>query len=218
MRTDAIIAAARGRAGISHVERGSQRAVQNTSACRVLFDRCRFPAGFSILHRISGLLLFFPLTRGCSICLIEPCIRARLRARPRGTTSGWRFAKLVSLLFVWAYSHHFCAGILFLFLRHRQKGIALRPPAHQPGRPGGQPCHHGLVRKKCWRPHCLPARTTACATCRLPTRRARRESAEEAASPHVPRMPAALDWRALPGSDCRSASCFISERASTGTP
>ena len=73
------------------------------------------PAIVSILHRISGALLFL---------LGIPAILALLEASSRSGPSfdvirSWfvtPFNKLVLLLLIWAYLHHFCAGIRYLLI------------------------------------------------------------------------------------------------------
>ena len=73
------------------------------------------PGLVSIFHRISGLLLFFP---------VVPALLYLMQAT-LGNEEGythWRtfFAqpvvKLVGLGFVWLYAHHFWAGIRYLLL------------------------------------------------------------------------------------------------------
>jgi succinate dehydrogenase / fumarate reductase cytochrome b subunit len=87
--------------------------------------RLPLPALISILHRISGAALFLvgiPLL----LCGLQwslgsteglAGLRAMLGAPP---------AKLLLLGLVWAYLHHFCAGIRFLFL-DLHRGIDLAP-------------------------------------------------------------------------------------------
>lgn len=72
-------------------------------------------AGFvSILHRVSGALLFLSLPLllylfGASLGSAESFAGYQaMLANP--------LAKLVLLALLWAYLHHFCAGIRFLFL------------------------------------------------------------------------------------------------------
>lgn len=73
------------------------------------------PAIVSILHRISGALLFL---------LGIPAILALLEASSRSGQSfdairSWfvaPFNKLVLLVLIWAYLHHFCAGIRYLLI------------------------------------------------------------------------------------------------------
>lgn len=73
------------------------------------------PAIVSILHRISGALLFL-----FGIPLLLTALSAS-RASPAAFTQlknslASPLAKLVLLVFVWAYLHHFCAGIRYLLL------------------------------------------------------------------------------------------------------
>jgi succinate dehydrogenase / fumarate reductase cytochrome b subunit len=81
------------------------------------------PAIVSILHRISGAAMFL---FGIPVLLL--LVHASL-ASPETFASlkeiiGSPLVKLVLLGFVWAYLHHFCAGIRFLFL-DVHKGIDL---------------------------------------------------------------------------------------------
>ena len=73
------------------------------------------PGIVSILHRISGALLFFPVIPGL-LYLMQATL---------GSESGWQhwraiFAqpavKLIALGFAWLYCHHFFAGIRYLLL------------------------------------------------------------------------------------------------------
>ena len=83
----------------------------------LLFEiRLPVPGWVSILHRISGALLFFPFAAWLLYLLDTSLaseqgfnlIRERYLALP--------LVKLGMLLFIWAYCHHFCAGIRYLFL------------------------------------------------------------------------------------------------------
>lgn len=73
------------------------------------------PAIVSILHRISGALLFL---------LGIPAVLSLLEASGRSAESfaairSWfaaPFNKLVLLALIWAYLHHFCAGIRYLLI------------------------------------------------------------------------------------------------------
>lgn len=73
------------------------------------------PGLVSILHRVSGLLLFFPV-----LPLLLYMLQSLLGA-PEGFAR-WQSAfanpvvKLLALLVVWAYAHHFWAGWRFLLL------------------------------------------------------------------------------------------------------
>jgi succinate dehydrogenase / fumarate reductase cytochrome b subunit len=73
------------------------------------------PGLVSIFHRVSGLLLFFPILP-LSLYLLQTSLAsedgyarlAQFFARP--------FVKLLLLGVVWLYAHHFWAGIRYLFL------------------------------------------------------------------------------------------------------
>ncbi|MDV6345044.1 succinate dehydrogenase, cytochrome b556 subunit [Nitrosomonas sp. Is37] len=73
------------------------------------------PAQVSILHRISGVLLFFP---GIPLLL---CSLQMLLGSPEGFAELQLilvnpFVKGALLLPVWFFMHHFCAGIRYLAL------------------------------------------------------------------------------------------------------
>ncbi|MEP7206726.1 MAG: succinate dehydrogenase, cytochrome b556 subunit [Casimicrobiaceae bacterium] len=73
------------------------------------------PAIVSILHRISGVLLFLV---GIPLVLLVVAA-SRGTAQEFDIARGWfgsPLAKLVVLAMVWAYLHHFCAGIRYLLL------------------------------------------------------------------------------------------------------
>ena len=73
------------------------------------------PGLVSIFHRISGLLLFFPILP-CLLLLMQDAL---------GSEQGfdeWRdffsrpLVKIMLVGVIWAYAHHFWAGIRFLLL------------------------------------------------------------------------------------------------------
>ena len=73
------------------------------------------PGLVSILHRVSGLVLFFPIVPAILFLLDESL------SSPTGYADAREFfsrplVKLVSLGVIWAYAHHFWAGIRFLLL------------------------------------------------------------------------------------------------------
>ena len=83
----------------------------------LLFEiRLPVPGWVSILHRISGALLFFPFVAWVLYLLDTSLaseqgfdyIRNRYLALP--------LVKLGMLVFIWSYCHHFCAGIRYLLL------------------------------------------------------------------------------------------------------
>lgn len=85
--------------------------------------RLPVPGIVSILHRISGVLLFLVgiplLLAGVAMSLASPESFAQLRG-----SFAHPLAKLVLLVLAWSYIHHFCAGIRFLLL-DMHKGIEL---------------------------------------------------------------------------------------------
>jgi succinate dehydrogenase / fumarate reductase, cytochrome b subunit len=87
--------------------------------------RLPLPGFVSILHRISGIGLFLVgiplLLLWLQASLASPEALAGLRA---SLSSPW--AKLLLIGLIWAYLHHFCAGIRFLLL-DMHRGIELGP-------------------------------------------------------------------------------------------
>lgn len=84
----------------------------------------RFPLNsyLSILHRVSGaaLFLFIPLL----LCLLQMSLSS---PESFAVMKGWIANPLVKLILfglIWAYAHHFCAGIRFLLL-DMHKGVEL---------------------------------------------------------------------------------------------
>ncbi|WP_280190920.1 succinate dehydrogenase, cytochrome b556 subunit [Delftia sp. PS-11] len=76
------------------------------------------PAGFvSILHRVSGLLMFLLLP--FILWMLDASLTSEISFD--GFTAvfagpmGW-FLKLVCLALIWAYLHHFCAGLRHIFM------------------------------------------------------------------------------------------------------
>ena len=91
--------------------------------------RLPLPGVVSILHRISGVGLFISL--GGLIWLLGASLGAPeqldcLRAVLAFSILGLPLVKLALLGLVWAYLHHFCAGIRFLLL-DMHIGIELAP-------------------------------------------------------------------------------------------
>lgn len=77
------------------------------------------PAGIvSILHRVSGVLIFLLLP--FVIWLFDTSVSSEISfARFRAAFNvgaGGVFLKLVALALIWAYLHHLCAGVRYLWL------------------------------------------------------------------------------------------------------
>ena len=90
----------------------------------LLFEiRLPLPGWMSILHRISGALLFFPAVLWL-LWMLD-----RSLASPGGFDSVRHYArlplvKLALIFFLWCFCHHFFAGIRYLFL-DLDKGVDL---------------------------------------------------------------------------------------------
>lgn len=93
----------------------------------ILFEiRLPVPGWVSILHRVSGLLLFVPFSAWL-LYMLDTSLASE---------EGFRYiadvylqlplVKAGLIVFLWAFCHHFCAGIRFLLL-DLDKGIELRP-------------------------------------------------------------------------------------------
>lgn len=68
----------------------------------------------SILHRISGILIFLLLP--FILFLLDKSLTSEISFEYfKGFTSHW-FVKLLILALSWAYLHHFCAGVRHLFM------------------------------------------------------------------------------------------------------
>jgi len=88
---------------------------RNISVGEILRYRLPLPGIVSILHRVSGALLFLV---GIPLCLY--LLQLSL-ASPEGyaafeSLAGGVFVKLVLLVLFWAFFHHLCAGIRYLVL------------------------------------------------------------------------------------------------------
>jgi succinate dehydrogenase / fumarate reductase cytochrome b subunit len=92
----------------------------------ILFQiRLPLPAWVSILHRVSGALLVFPFGAWL-LYLLDVSLASERGFTHIGEYLRMPLAKLGLLVLVWAYCHHFCAGLRYLLL-DLNKGVALRP-------------------------------------------------------------------------------------------
>jgi succinate dehydrogenase / fumarate reductase cytochrome b subunit len=95
------------------------------SLSALLFEiRLPVPGWVSILHRISGALLFFPFA-AWALYMLDTSLGSEQGFRAIRDYFQLALVKLGMLVFIWAYCHHFCAGIRYLFL-DLDKGIELR--------------------------------------------------------------------------------------------
>ena len=83
----------------------------------LLFEiRLPVPGWVSILHRISGALLFFPFVAWLLFMLDTSLHSEQGFAYVKAQYLELTLVKLGLLLFIWSYCHHFCAGLRYLFL------------------------------------------------------------------------------------------------------
>ncbi len=68
----------------------------------------------SILHRISGALLFLCLPG--LIALFAMSFSSEAGFKAMSIVVGFPLVKLILLVLIWGYLHHFCAGIRYLVL------------------------------------------------------------------------------------------------------
>lgn len=93
------------------------------SLAALLFEiRLPLPGWVSILHRVSGLLLF--LATVWLLFMLDRSLASEAGFDAMRRYAGLWPVKLSLLVLVWAYCHHFCAGIRFLFL-DLDKGVDL---------------------------------------------------------------------------------------------
>ena len=91
----------------------------------ILFQiRLPLPGWVSILHRVSGALLFFPFA-ACLLFALDHSLASEAGFLRVKAWLQMPLVKLVALVFIWSYCHHFCAGIRFLLL-DLHKGVELR--------------------------------------------------------------------------------------------
>jgi len=90
----------------------------------LLFEiRLPLPGWISILHRISGALLFVALV--WLLWMLDRSLASEAGFGKIKHYAGLWPVKLSLLALVWAYCHHFCAGIRYLFL-DLDKGVDLQ--------------------------------------------------------------------------------------------
>ena len=91
----------------------------------LLFEiRLPVPGWVSILHRISGALLVIPFT-AWALYMLDVSLRSEQGFAAMKHYLELPLVKLGMLVFVWAYCHHFCAGVRYLLL-DLDIGIELR--------------------------------------------------------------------------------------------
>ena len=76
--------------------------------------RLPLPAFISILHRASGALLF--VSGIWLLFMLDRSLGSEEGFESVRRYTGFLMVKLALLALIWAYCHHFCAGIRYLFL------------------------------------------------------------------------------------------------------
>lgn len=84
--------------------------------------RLPLPGFVSILHRVSGALLF--VSGVWLLFMLDRSLASEAGFESARHYLGFPIVKLALLGLVWAYCHHFCAGIRYLFL-DLDKGVDL---------------------------------------------------------------------------------------------
>lgn len=99
---------------MSDAAKSTRPQFRNIHIFQIMGYRMPLAALVSILHRISGLLMFVLLP--FILFLLEKSLVSEISFEYfKGLTSSW-FVKLVLLVLSWAYLHHFCAGIRHLIM------------------------------------------------------------------------------------------------------
>ena len=102
---------------------------RNINAFKDLTGYRMTPAAYlSILHRASGLVMFLLLP--FVIWLLDTSISSEYSyarftsafSNGAGIFAGW-FIKLVVLVLIWAYLHHFCAGLRHIWMDVSHKSV-----------------------------------------------------------------------------------------------
>lgn len=92
----------------------------------ILFQiRLPLPGRVSILHRVSGALLVMPFAAWV-LYMLDVSLASEAGFSAIKGYLDLPLVKFGMLLFIWAYSHHLCAGIRYLVL-DLNRGIDLRP-------------------------------------------------------------------------------------------
>jgi len=116
----------RGRAALMATASAKKLRPKYLSLPALLFEiRLPLPGWVSILHRISGALLVFPLVAWLLYLLDASLASEAGFEKVRTHYLQMPLVKIGLLVFIWAFCHHLCAGIRFLLL-DLNRGIELR--------------------------------------------------------------------------------------------
>jgi succinate dehydrogenase / fumarate reductase cytochrome b subunit len=99
---------------MSEAAKKSRPQYSNIHVTQIIQYRMPLAAWVSILHRISGVLMFLLLP--FVLYLLEQSLTSEVSFAYLHDIVAHPIAKLVILALSWAYLHHFCAGIRHLFM------------------------------------------------------------------------------------------------------
>jgi succinate dehydrogenase / fumarate reductase cytochrome b subunit len=99
---------------MSEAAKKSRPQYSNIHITQIMHYRLPLAGLVSILHRISGALMFLLLP--FVLYLLEQSITSEVSFERLHTIVAHPFSKLIILALSWAYLHHFAAGIRHLFM------------------------------------------------------------------------------------------------------
>ena len=88
--------------------------VRNIGLAQLIHYRLPWAGKVSILHRISGAVLFLMLP--FLLYLLDLSLASELSYQNFQAITGHVLVKIVCLGLIWCFLHHFCAGIRYLLL------------------------------------------------------------------------------------------------------
>ena len=91
-----------------------KRVYRNIGLAQLIKYQLPWPGKISILHRVSGAILFLMLP--FILYLFDPSLTSELSYRKFQALTDSFFVKLICLGLIWGFLHHFCAGIRYLLL------------------------------------------------------------------------------------------------------
>jgi succinate dehydrogenase / fumarate reductase cytochrome b subunit len=100
---------------MSHTNPKKRPVYRNIQISQIMNYRLPLAGKLSILHRISGILLFLALPV-ILLPLFDKSLSSELTFAEMKVMVDNPLLKLVLLGLLWSYMHHFCAGIRYLFL------------------------------------------------------------------------------------------------------
>jgi len=87
---------------------------KNIGLAQLIKYRLPWAGKVSILHRISGAVLFLMLP--FLLYLLDQSLASEMSYQKFQAITGSVFVKMICLGLIWAFLHHFCAGIRYLLL------------------------------------------------------------------------------------------------------